>query len=232
MTPDSGPQLATLVHQKAYRMVPSKYPPISLFDDVADQETFDALYAVQARVNPRIRNDLGEITLVPESERPYGIRGFNYAVAPFTHLSADGSRFSNGDFGVFYCARERVGAVDETVYHMEKWLGYTKMEPQDISMRCLKADFSATGLDIRSSRWRDHEYHAPDNYTSARQLGLEAKRAGREAIFYQSVRHPGVDCYALLTPRVIHSVIQSTHYGYLWNGSVIEDVYEKRVVKR
>ncbi|WP_404363016.1 RES family NAD+ phosphorylase [Marinobacter sp.] len=226
------PSVATLVHQKAYRMVPSKYPPISLFDDVADQASFDALYAVQARVNPRIRNELGEVGLVPESERPFGIRGCHYAMAPFTHLSPDGSRFSNGDFGVFYCARERIGAVDETVYHMQKWLGYTQMEPQDISMRCLKADFSATGLDIRGGEWRDHEYHAPDNYSASRQLGLEAKRDGREAIFYQSVRHRGVECYALLTPRVLHSVIQSTHYGYLWNGTSIDDVYEKRVVKR
>lgn len=226
------PPLTTLVHQSAYRMVPSKYPPVSLFDDVADQASFEALYAVQARVNPRLRNELGDLTLVPESERPFGIRGTHYAMAPFTHINPDGSRFSNGDFGVFYCARERIAAIDETVYHMQKWLGYTRMERQEISMRCLKADFTATGFDIRHAPWRDLGYHAPDDYTASRQLGLLAKRESREAIFYESVRHPGVDCYALLTPRVLHSVIQSTHYGYLWNGERIESVYEKRIVKR
>lgn len=230
----AGPQPAStsLVHQKAYRMVPSKYPPVSLFDDVADQASFEALYAVQARVNPRIRNDLGEITLVPTPERPFGIRGFHYALAPFTHLNPDGSRFSNGDFGVFYCAREKIGAIDETVYHMQKWLGYTRMEPQDINMRCLKADFSATGVDIRGEEWLNHGYHAPYDYSVSRQLGLCAKRDGREAIFYQSVRHTGIDCYALLTPRVLHSVVQANHFGYLWNGSTIETVYEKREIRR
>lgn len=225
------PGLSTLLHQKAFRMVPSKYPPVSLFDDVADQADFEAVYAVQARVNPRLRTELGELNLVPPAERPFGIRGCHYAMAPFTHLNPDGSRFSTGDFGVFYCAGERIGAVDETVYHMERWLGYTRMEPQEISMRCLKADFSATGVDIRGDEWRDHGYHAADDYALARQLGVESKREGHEAIFYRSVRSPGVDCYALLTPRVLHSVIQSSHYGYVWNGTAIETVYEKRVVK-
>lgn len=226
------PQLTTLVHQKAFRMVPSKYPPISLFDDVADQADFEALYAVQARVNPRIRDELGEISRVAETERPFGIRGCHYAMAPFTHVNPDGSRFSNGDFGVFYCAQERLGAIDETVFHMQRWLGYTRMPAQEISMRCLKADFTATGLDIRSDEWADHGYHAPDDYSQARQLGLGAKQNRREAIFYRSVRHPGMACFALLTPRVLHSVIQASHYGYIWNGDVIETIYEKRVIKR
>lgn len=229
MTP---PGLSTLLRQKAYRMVPSKYPPVSLFDDVADQADFEALYAVQARVNPRLRDELGELALVPAAERPFGIRGCHYAMAPFTHLNPDGSRFSTGDFGVFYCARERIGAIDETVYHMQRWLGYTRMEPQEISMRCLKAEFSATGVDIRGDEWQQHRYHAAEDYTQARQLGLQAKKDGIEAIFYRSVRSPGVECYALLTPRVLHSVIQSSHYGYVWNGESIATVYEKRVVKR
>ncbi len=232
MTARQPPPLTTLVHQKAFRMVPSKYPPISLFDDVADQADFDALFAVQARVNPRIRDEIGEISRVAVSDRPFGIRGCHYAMAPFTHLSPDGSRFSNGDFGVFYCARERIGAVDETVYHMQKWLGYTGMEPQEISMRCLKADFTATGIDIRGDDWANHGYHDPDDYSQARELGRHARRERRDGIFYRSVRHAGVDCFALLTPRVLHSVIQSSHYGYIWNGETIDTVYEKRVIRR
>ena len=33
---------------QAYRLVNSKFPPIALFDDVADAEDFDALYQIQA----------------------------------------------------------------------------------------------------------------------------------------------------------------------------------------
>ena len=38
------------------RLVNSHYPPIALFDDVADASEFDALFALQALTNPRLRD--------------------------------------------------------------------------------------------------------------------------------------------------------------------------------
>ncbi len=74
-------------HQDAYRLVNGKYPPIHIFDDVADQGDFDALYAVQALTNPRLQMQVGELHRVPEARRPWGIPGCNYALGPFVHLS-------------------------------------------------------------------------------------------------------------------------------------------------
>ena len=52
---------AAFLHQEAYRLVNGKYPPIHLFDDVADQADFEALYAVQALTNPRIQMQVGDV---------------------------------------------------------------------------------------------------------------------------------------------------------------------------
>ena len=56
---------------KSYRLVNSKFPPIALFDDVASDEEFDALYALQALTNPRLQNEVGNLNLIPRSEIPF-----------------------------------------------------------------------------------------------------------------------------------------------------------------
>ena len=66
--------------QAAYRLVNGKYPPIAIFDDVADQADFDALFAVQALTNPRLQNEVGDLNRVPAAERPWGIPGCNLSL--------------------------------------------------------------------------------------------------------------------------------------------------------
>lgn len=227
--PQSCPR-AAFVDQDAFRLIPSKYPPVSLFDDVADQHEFDAVYAVQSLTNPRLREELGETGRVPPAERPFGIAGVTYAMAPFTHLNPDGSRFGTGDFGVFYAAAQRNGAIAETVYHIEKWLGYTAMEAQEIDMRCLKARFSATLVDIRGHAYRDSELYDPSSYAASQAFGMAVKKQRLAGLTYDSVRSPGIDCYGLFSPMSITSVIQCQHYSYCWNGTRIEAVYQKSPV--
>ena len=106
-------QLADLNSEQlqAYRLVNSKFPPIALFDDVANPEEFEALYQIQALTNPRLQNEVGRIELIPRSEIPFGVPGCSYATAPFTHVNPEGSRFSNGSFGVLYLAATMEAAL-------------------------------------------------------------------------------------------------------------------------
>ena len=60
---------------QAYRLVNSKFPPIELFDDVADADEFDMLYQLQALTNPRLHNETGRLELIPRGEIPFGIPG-------------------------------------------------------------------------------------------------------------------------------------------------------------
>lgn len=106
---------------QAYRLVNSKFPPIALFDDVAGADEFDALYQIQALTNPRLQNEIGRIELIPRAEIPFGITGCSYATAPFTHVNPQGSRFSNGSFGVLYLAATMEAALAEVHYHQDKY---------------------------------------------------------------------------------------------------------------
>ena len=98
------------------RIVPTRYPAINLFDRVADEADFEALYALEAMSNERARDELGQVERVAREDRIYG-PGSGPVMAAFTHLNVLGSRFSAGHYGVFYAAHERATAVAETRYH-------------------------------------------------------------------------------------------------------------------
>ena len=48
----------------SYRLIPSRYPTVGLYDAIADPADLDVVFAIEALTNPRIRDELGEITLV------------------------------------------------------------------------------------------------------------------------------------------------------------------------
>ncbi|KAF0803955.1 hypothetical protein A6D6_03537 [Alcanivorax xiamenensis] len=218
-------------HQEAYRLVNGKYPPIDLFDDVADESDFSALFAVQALTNPRLQTQIGELNRVPPERRPWGIPGCSYALAPFVHVNPAGSRFSDGGFGVLYCAERMATAIAETRYHQQRYFQQVVGLKYDrVVMRGLRVRFSAGLRDIHNPlRDDDHWYH-PEDYSGARRLGQRLFEADEHGLAYSSVRDPGALCFALLSPHLVESVIPSTHYEYIWDGERIAHVLTIRRV--
>ena len=56
----------------AYRLIPSRFPPVGPWDRVARPEDFEALAQVEALTNPRIREELGALALIPKERRVAG----------------------------------------------------------------------------------------------------------------------------------------------------------------
>lgn len=81
------------------------YPPIDLFEDIADPEDWPLPIAAEMKTNPRLTESIGNLDQVPAGRRVSG-PGASYLMAPFTHASPDRpSRFSDGRFGVLYIGR-------------------------------------------------------------------------------------------------------------------------------
>ncbi len=208
-----------------YRLVNSKYPPIALFDDVADPEEFDALYELQARTNPRLLNAVGRLEFIPRSEIPFGIPGCSYAVAPFTHLNPAGSRFSDGSFGVLYLADTIATALAEVRYHQQAyWTGVEGLAFDRILLRALSCKFDQTGMLDMTGITLDDPIYDPYDYGAARIAGVKLKQAAACGLKYNSVRSPGNVCWGLLTPKPVHSIVQTSHYEMIWDGRRISSV--------
>ena len=86
-----------------YRIVPSRFPPIALFEAVADPADLDAVFLIEAMTNDRLREEAGDLALVPIEDRVSG-PGTSPIMAAFTHLNPLGDRFTDGSYGVFYAS--------------------------------------------------------------------------------------------------------------------------------
>lgn len=204
---------------RAYRAINSRYPPIDVFERVADPADWDALMQLEELTNPRVRDEWGEIALVPAGERVSG-PGASWVMSAFTHTGFP-SRFSDGSYGVYYAAAALETAVRETAYHFGRFLRATA-EPRGSALE-LRVLISA-GVDQRyhDVRAGHRELHLPDDYAPAQAFGRRLRAAGSQGIVYRSVRHSGGRCVAVLRPKAIPLPIQGPHLRYHFDGERID----------
>lgn len=218
--PGPEPELRRIKWSQATRIIASRYPPIDLFERVsADPAIWDALIATEQLVNPRVRDELGEIRLVPPEDRVSG-PGATYVMAPFTHLNPKGSRFSDGSYGVYYAAREFQTAVRETAYHFGRFAGDSRDEPRYEDMRVLVGRIDNRFHDVSTLPGATRaKLLDPRSYAASRAFGAALREAGSNGLVYPSVRNRNGRCVGAFRPRVIGIPVQTKHLRYHWDGS-------------
>lgn len=221
------PDVSRVVWRPCYRLIPSRFPPISVYDRVADPADLEAVFEVENLTNPRVRQEAGDISLVPPEDRVSG-PGTTPIMAAFTHLDPEGNRFSDGTYGVYYATNSLDAAISETRHSRERFLSRTKEEPIEVDMRTYLADLDGELHDIRG-RSDLPDVYAPENYAASQALGRELKRINSWGIAYDSVRHAGGGCVAVFRPRILSNCIQGPHFCYVWDGKRIATVYEKKI---
>jgi len=215
-----------VVDWRAWRIVPSRYPPVGPWDRIADPADFDHLAEIEAITNPRLREEQGALATIPRHRWVSG-PGMSPVMAAFTHLNPEGSRFSDGSYGVFYAAHEIETAIRETRYHRERFLARTCEPAQRIEMRCYVTGINARFHDIRGGH---EDLHAPDDYTASQAFARRQRAAGSSGVVYDSVRNRGGQCVAAFWPDCVGPCRQARHYAYHWDGASISHVVElKRV---
>ena len=212
-----------------HRIVASRMPTIHLFERVADPADWDALYELESMTNPRIRNEVGELHLVPKADRVSGANA-SIVMAPFTHLSPQGTRFTNGRFGAYYAAESIDTAIAETRFHRENFLRATSQAPTELEMRCYLADVACELHDLRGKRIELPDVYDPMSYAASQKLGAELRASGSNGVAFDSVRRAGGECVAVFRPRLVQNVRQSVHLRYAWDGAAISQVYEIRAM--
>ncbi len=213
-----------------FRIVPTRLPTIHLFEQLAAPDDWDALYALESLTNPRIRDEIGEISLVPHADRVTGPNA-TIVMAPFTHVSPPGSRFADGTYGAYYAGESQETAVAETVYHRERFLRATREAPLELEMRSYLADVDCDLHDIRGERASRAAVYDPNDYSASQAFGRKLRTAGSNGIAFESVRRPAGECVALFRPRLVQNVRQGMHLRYVWNGEKITEVYELRILQ-
>jgi hypothetical protein len=215
--------LSSVIWEGAVRIVRSIYPPVDLFEDIADPADWPLLISAEQKTNPRLMENIGNLDLVPEDRRVGG-QGATFLMAPFCHVSPDRkSRFSDGSFGVLYAGSVFEVALLETIHHHERFMARTKEAPGWTSQfREIVLNIDAWLHDLRKPDADQLEALDPDSYTFSQTLAAQLRKAGSNGLVYPSARHKVGECVALFYPNLATKVVQGRHLDYHWNGARVD----------
>lgn len=210
-----------------HRIVPSRFPPVSLFDVARSEEELQMLAELEGLTNDRLREQIGDIQLVNKADAIYG-PGCTPIMAAFCHPTA--SRFSDGRFGIYYAGLSAETAIAETRYHRERFLRDAGLAAEVLEMRCYTTQLAAPMTRLPADARLRAALLAPDDYAAGQAFGMAMRTRRSWGIYYPSVRDtPQGRCVAVLRPRALQPVQQTSHYRYFWDGERIGEIerYER-----
>ena len=210
--------------EKTHRIVCSRFPPIDLFEDIADPADWDAILSAEAKTSPHVAESVGMLDLVPAERRVSG-SGASWAMAPFVHVSTDRpSRFSDGSFGVYYAGDRVELAIFKTIYHYGLFMAATN-EPAGWTsdFQELVGSINAELHDVMETSAFTAIRH-PEDYTASQALAIELRAQNSNGLIYRSVRYPEGTAIALFWPDVAGIPKQGQRFSYYWDGVKVTQV--------
>ncbi len=203
-----------LLWNPGYRIIRTIYPPVDLFDDIADPADWELLVSAEAKLNPRIRDEVGNLALVPIARRISGPTA-SIAMGAFTHVSVDrASRFSDGTYGVWYCGDRFEVALAETAHHFQRFMRATWEPPGDADYRVLTCSVSAEVVEA------PHGCLLADDWRPGQLFGRQARTSNLEGVLYRSVRYPEGLAAAIFWPNCLSlPIMQNQQLRYRWDGT-------------
>lgn len=221
------PKLKRVSWPTATRLIASKYPPIDLYERLSsDPAVWEALIAAEMLTNPRVRDQLGRIHLVPVAERVSG-PGASYVMAPFTHLNPKGGRFSDAAHGAYYAAGDLPTAVAETAYHFGRFAADSGDGPRYEEMRAIVGRIDADLHDVAELSEGDRgPLLDPDDYAASQAFAVALREVGSTGVHYPSVRRAGGACVAVFRPSAVGIPVQTRHLKYHWDGSSVRRYFD------
>lgn len=211
--------VSRFVRQPVWRVVPTRFPPISIFERAASPGDIEDNLRLEMAFSSHHGEGMRILSLA-KAEWVSG-PGCGFIMAPFVYPAA--SRFSDGTFGVFYAGLEEATAIEEVAFHRARFMASTGQIPMALDHQVFRATVDGDLVDIRGRQAEHPALYDPDpaRYPAAQAWAAACRSEGGEGVAYSSVRRAGGQCAALFRPRVISAcrIVHPLHY--LWNGNAI-----------
>lgn len=194
----------------SYRLIPSRFPPIGLFDTVATAADLDAVMELAGWTNDRLVAE--RVARLPQTEWIFGRANSSIVMAAFLHAPPTGARFNGRDLGAWYASADIKTAVAEVGHHLRREAVARRVPTMSRTYRVYSARLDGNYVDIRSRQSMMPELYAPDDYQASQAFGEGLRKAGETGLLYHSVRFIGGVNAAVFRPTAILDVTQADHF--------------------
>jgi len=204
----------------AHRLIPSRFPPIPLFDTIATAADLTAVMELVDWTNDRLVAE--RVARLPQEEWVYGIPNASIVMAAFLHPSPMGGRFNGPELGAWYASDDIRTAAAEVGHHLRREIADTGVVTMRRTYRAYTATLHGDYLDIRGRQSEYANVYASSRYDASQPFGENVRITGGAGILYDSLRRRnGVNVVAH-RPRNIVTILQTDHYEITASASRIE----------
>lgn len=193
-----------------FRLIPSRFPPIGLFDTVARAADLEAVMELAGWTNDRLVAE--RLARLPQAEWVYGRANASVVMAAFLHVAPGGMRFNGPELGAWYAAAGLATAVAEVGHHLRREALATGAAVLSRQYRTYCARLDGRYLDLRGRQAARRDVYASGDYLASQALGESIRAAGGAGLVYDSLRHAGGVNVVAHRPRNVLDVVQADHY--------------------
>lgn len=194
----------------AYRLIPSRFPPVGLFDSVATTADLEAVMELVGWTNDRLVAE--RIARLPQTEWVYGRANASIIMASFLHVSPSGMRFNGRQLGAWYAAAQLPTAAIEVAHHLRREVVARSVPEMGRAYRAYSARLDGRYRDIRGRQGALSGIYSRDSYAESQAYGEKLRAEGGAGIVYDSVRQRGGVNVVAYRPTNILDVVQADHY--------------------
>ncbi|KQW67081.1 hypothetical protein ASE17_20285 [Phenylobacterium sp. Root77] len=194
----------------SFRLVPSRFPPIGVFDTVATLADLEAVMDLAGWTNDRLVAQ--RIARLPQNEWVYGRPNSSVVMAAFLHVAPGGMRFNGPDLGAWYAADTLSTAAAEVGHHLRREAHARGLATAQRTYRTYCATLLGEYLDIRGQQSTHPDLYDPVSYSASQTMGEGIRAAGESGIIFDSLRRSGGTNIVAHRPLNISEVVQADHY--------------------
>ena len=214
----------TQAPRPAYRLIPSQFPPIGLFDTVATAADLGAAMELAGWTNDRLVTE--RIARLPQAEWVYGRPNSSIVMASFLHVAPGGMRFNGADLGAWYASADIRTAAAEVGHHLRREAASRALPGLRRVYRSYAARLDGAFVDIRRAHAPAGQgplldpLYDPQAYARSQPFGeavRDAALAGGGAepagIVFDSLRLAGGVNAVAYRPSLVLDIVQADHYA-------------------
>jgi hypothetical protein len=210
VTEDELPERRAAAPSPTHRLIPSRFPPVGLFDSVATAADLEAVMELAGWTNDRLV--LARLRRLPRHEWVYGRPNASIVMAAFLHAAPGGGRFSGPELGAWYASAALPTAIAEVAHHLRREAVARGVDEMRRQFREYRAHLAGAYVDLRGEQAALPAIYDPASYVAGQALGERVRAAGGAGVLYDSVRHHGGTNAVAHRPRNVRDVVQAEHF--------------------
>lgn len=195
-----------------YRLIPSRFPPVDLYERIAPSSTWDALYEIESKTNPRLRRQDSSEENVGSSQ--------NWNQAPFAYPQPKGSLFTKRHDTSLIMFATQEAALAVSLRQRTDFLSEGNLPSTEVITRLLITPVTGRFLDVRGD-----DLNSGDNEFDPKLLAESCRHTeGVDGIAFRNPAYLCADAYLILRKSALGHTKQGSHFAYRWDGEQFTNV--------